>query len=46
MLKDKRMKRLDELVNELFSMANEFALEKKPGVGSQLHESVNCIWRA
>lgn len=40
---DKRIKRLDEMSDELFKMANEFALEKKPGIAVFLHEAVNNI---
>jgi len=46
MAEDKRKERMAELANELFDLANEFALEKKPNVGVFLHESVNNIWRA
>jgi hypothetical protein len=46
MPEDKRIKRLDEISAELFKMANEFALEKKPGVAVFLHESVNNIRNA
>lgn len=38
-----KMKRLDEISEELFKMANEFALEKKPGIAVFLHEAVNNI---
>ena len=43
---EERIKRLDEISEELFKMANEFALEKKPGVAAYLHESVNNIRHA
>jgi hypothetical protein len=46
MTEDKRMKRLADIANELFNMANEFALEKKSGVAVFLHESVNNIHNA
>jgi len=46
MAEDKRMKRLEEIASELFDLTNEFALEKKPGVGVYLHESVNNIRHA
>jgi len=41
-----RLKRLDEISDEVFAMANAFAVEKMPGVAIQLHESVNCIFRS
>jgi hypothetical protein len=40
---EERIKRLDEISEELFKMANEFALEKKPGIAVFLHEAVNNI---
>jgi hypothetical protein len=43
MAEDKRLKRMKEIASELFDMANEYALEKKPGVAIFLHESVNNI---
>ena len=46
MTPENRFKRLDEIVDEVFAMANAFALEDAPGVGCQLHESVNRIWAA
>ncbi len=46
MAEDKRIERMEEISAELFKMANEFALEKKPGVAVFLHESVNNIRNA
>jgi len=46
MTPEDRFKRLDEIIDEVFAMANAFALEDRAGVGVQLHESCNCIWRA
>lgn len=46
MSEDKRIKRLDEISEELFKMTNEFALEKKPGIAVFLHEAVNNISNA
>jgi len=46
MSEDKKIKRMDEISEELFKMANEYALEKKPEVAVFLHESVNNIRNA
>lgn len=46
MTDEEKLKRLDEISDELFKMANDFALAKKPGVGCYLHESVNNIFAA
>ncbi len=46
MAEDARIKRMEEISAELFKMANDFALEKKPGVAVFLHESVNNIKNA
>ena len=46
MAEDKRIERMEEISSELFKMANEFALEEKPGVAVFLHESVNNIRHA
>ena len=46
MTKEEKMKRLDELSTEIFTMANSFAGDKTGAVACYLHESVNNIWKA
>jgi hypothetical protein len=47
MTEEQKMKRLDEILEEVFIMANSFAGDKGPrGVASTLHESANNIMRA
>jgi len=41
-----KMKRLDEISEEIFEMAKEFEIEKKSGVFVFLRESVNNIKNA
>jgi hypothetical protein len=41
-----RMIELDQIAEDLFKMANDFMIEKKPGVFVYLRESVNNIKNA
>ena len=46
MSKEERMKRLDEISTELFTMANSFAGNETGNIAAYLHESVNNIFSA
>ncbi len=48
MAEDKRKERLAEIAEELFDMANSYAIEKGEtgNAATFLHESVNNIWTA
>ena len=49
MADDKRQKRMQEIAEELFEMANNLATEKEEDTGNAatfIHEAVNNIWKA